>query len=56
MDAFFENLLKISPWITVVLPAALVIAACFINLAFIKLVIPATLVFLFILLAYSVFR
>ena len=51
-----ENLLKISPWITIVLPAAVVIAVCFVNLAFIKLVIPATLVFLFALLAYSVIR
>ncbi len=52
----YNNLLKISPWITVVLPAVVVIAVCFFNLALIKLVIPATLVFLSVLLAFSVVR
>ncbi len=54
--ALIENLLKISPWITVVLPAVVVVAVCFVHLAFITLVVPATLVFLFALLAYSVIR
>ncbi len=56
MDTLIENLLKISPWITIVLPAVVVIAVCFFYLAFIKLVIPATLVFLFALLFYSLIR
>ncbi len=51
-----ESLLKISPWITIVLPAAAVIVVCFFYIAFIKLVIPATLAFLFALLFYSVIR
>lgn len=56
MDTFFENLLKITPWITIVFPAAVVILICFFYLPFIKLVIPVTLVFLFALIAYSVIR
>ena len=56
MDTLIENLLKISPWVTIVAPAAVVVAICFFYLAFIKVAIPATLVFLFALLFYSVIR
>tara|TARA_B100001079_G_scaffold255243_1_gene250651 strand:+ start:713 stop:883 length:171 start_codon:yes stop_codon:yes gene_type:complete len=56
MDTLFAKFLKISPWITIVLPSVVVIAVCFVQLAFIKLVIPAVLAFLFVLLVYSVFQ
>ena len=56
MDTFFENLLKITPWITIVFPAVVVILICFFYLPFIKVAIPLTLGFLFALVTYSVTR
>ena len=56
MVAFIENLLKITPWLTIVLPAVVVILICFFYLPFINWVIPITLVLLFALIFYSVIR
>jgi len=56
MGAIFEKILKLSPWVTIVLPSAVVIFVCFLQLAFIKVAIPATLAVLFVLLAYSIFQ
>ncbi len=56
MNTLYEKLLDLSPWITIVLPSAAVIGICFVNLALLKLIIPATLACLFVLIAYSLFR
>ena len=57
MDTLFERLLKVTPWITIVLPAVVVTVICVFYLpSFITFAIPVTLGILFALILYSVLR
>ena len=57
MDALFERLLRVTPWITIVLPAVVVTVICVLYLpSFITFAVPVTLGILFALILYSVLR
>ena len=56
VNELYNRNLKISPWITTVLPTVVGVLVCFFHPPFINIVSPASLLLLFVFLAYSVLR